>query len=168
MAEAADGERKVLQNQFTTTEPANGVYCCYPRRVFETIAGMNRLRPVVTYLLLLSCLKLNAQQPPAKTPLVIVCDCDDLNSRTLETAVRDVVAGSPRYYEVHPDREDKTAYYRLVLVALDDTPQSIAVSVVVLHGDSFMTSAVRICGINRMAWCAGTILSSADHAIQSH
>lgn len=130
------------------------------------MAGMNRLRPVVTFLLIFSCLKLNSQQASAKAPLVIVCDCDDLNSRTLETAIRDAVAGSPRYYEIHPGREDKAAYYKLVLVALDDTPQSIAISVVALHGDSFMTSAVRVCGINRMTWCANTILSFADQATQ--
>jgi len=109
---------------------------------------------------------LKAQQP-VKTPLVVVCSCDDLNSRMLESMVRDSVAASPRYYEIHPNREDKATYYRLILVALDDTPSSIAVSAVVLHGDSFVTSAVRVCGVNKLTWCAGTILSFADHAIQN-
>lgn len=103
---------------------------------------MSRFCHVIVFLLLLPCL-LRAQRP-AKTPIVIVCGCDDPNSRMLESAVRDAVAASPRYYEVHPDREDKSDYHRLVLAAIDDSPQSVAVSVVVLDGDIFMTSGVRV------------------------
>ena len=106
-------------------------------------------------------------QQPAKTPLVIVCQCDDPNSRLLETAVRDAVATNPRYREIHPEREDKTPYYRLVLVAMDADPAPVVVFVVVLHGDAFMTLGVRVCGTTKMEWCANNILSTADHAIQN-
>jgi hypothetical protein len=125
------------------------------------IAAMKRL---CVACLLFSCIALNAQQP-TKTPLVIVCECDDLNSRIFESKIRDAVAGSPRYYEIRPGRDDKTYYHRLVLVALDDTPQSVVMSVVVLRGDIFMTSSVRACGKNNLDWCANSVLSIADHAI---
>lgn len=112
---------------------------------------------------------LSAQQPqqPTKTPLVIVCSCEDLNARGFEAAVRDVLAASPRYYEVHADQTDKTEHYRLLLVAIDDADSSVAVSFVVLRGNYFMTTGVRVCGLNKMAWCANNILAAADHAIQS-
>ena len=106
-------------------------------------------------------------QQVAKKPLVIVCGCDESNPRMLESAIRDAVALSPRYYDFRPSTNDKAPYYRLVLVAIDDDVSTIAVSFFVLRGDSFVTSGVRVCGINKMAWCANNILASADHAIQS-
>ncbi len=127
---------------------------------------MNRILAALAFTILGCGLRTQAQQP-AKIPLVVVCQCDDPNSRLFETAVRDAVAASPRYYEVHPNREDRTSYYRLVLVALDADPAPVVVSVVVLRGDSFMTSAVRVCGTLKIAWCASGVLAVADHAIQS-
>lgn len=126
---------------------------------------MNRILAALAFTIL-GCAPRTAQQP-VKTPLVVVCQCDDPNSRLFETAVRDAIAASPRYYEVHPNREDKTSYYKLVLVAIDADPAPVVVSVVVLRGDLFMTSAVRVCGTSKLAWCASSVLSVADHAIQS-
>jgi hypothetical protein len=127
---------------------------------------VNRILATLASAILVCAPGLQAQQP-AKIPLVVKCQCDDPNSRLFETAVRDAVAASPRYYEVHAEREDKTAYYRLVLVAVDADPAPVVVSVVVLHGDLFMTSAVRVCGTSKLAWCASSVLSVADHAIQN-
>jgi hypothetical protein len=96
---------------------------------------VNRTFKVASLLSLVCVLMLNAQQsqPPTKVPLVVVCGCDESDSRMLESAVRDAVAVSPRYYELRPGPDDKTPYYRLVLVAIDDDVSSIAVSFVVLH-----------------------------------
>lgn len=127
---------------------------------------MNSLTAALSCVILVACASnLQAQQPP-KTPLVIVCSCDDMNSRMFESAVRDAVAASPRYIEVRPDQA-KSGDYRLVLVTIDDTSSSIALSIVVLHGETFMTSGVRVCGANKLAWCASNVLASADHAIQN-
>lgn len=113
-------------------------------------------------LLLICCLPLVAQT--RKTPIEIQCTPapDDSVGPQLCSALRDIVATSPRYEEVP---HNPTGYIIKVLTVSCVEDHYTAFSTVLLHGVMYLDGSVRTCDLQGIRRCAQQVFSKQDEAI---
>jgi hypothetical protein len=112
---------------------------------------------------------------PTKTGIYIDCTCEDAIGALYATALRDVVANSPRYRlarfarERSADYQSFTENFVIHIVTVDinrDRPGvSTAISVAYSMTDIFLGNSVQTCGRERVQVCAETTLADADGTI---
>ncbi len=114
------------------------------------------------------------QQAP-RIPVVFDCHCNDRVGALYATAVRDLLAESPRFAETRTaEGEDATGKFpiwnwHLSVISLDPekTGKYSAISVVILMGKTrFVDQQIQWCPSNDVAGCATTTLSALDADIQ--
>ncbi len=80
------------------------------------------------------------------------------------TAIRDIVATSPRYQEA--DRNPDGYQIKVITVAVDENV-STAVSMVTLWNNMYLSNVVQTCGVNAVSRCAQSMVSSFDDDVTS-
>jgi hypothetical protein len=108
--------------------------------------------------------------PAEKTKVKIDCTCNDAVGARFATALRDVVASSPRYVETPLSNEpgkDAPWHWVISIVSVDgelNNPNvSTALSIVILVGDDiFMSQFVQVCGSEKIKDCAAHTFASFD------
>jgi len=129
-------------------------------------------------LLFLCCSLPVLGQQTKKTAVVFDCDCTDPVASQYATAVRDLLASSPRYYLANEAEEKGTDgkislyNWHLKVVSLDSSIEhdgtATAFSVVLLLGNSlFMSHEIQTCGANRVSYCASTTVSFMDRYLSA-
>ena len=129
------------------------------------------------FLLFLCCLLPAAGQSP-KTPVVFDCDCTDSVGSQYATAVRDLLAASPRYTlaftaeEKGKDGKPTTFRWHIKGLSLDPSSnnngQDSVISVVLLVGDGiYMTQQVQWCPQSKIQSCAAGTVSFMDGYVNS-
>jgi len=102
----------------------------------------------------------------SKTPIEISCSSkpgDSVGSEVC-TAIRDIVAASPRYREV--DQNSDGYQIKLITVAIEENVNT-AVSMVTLWNNMYLTNVVQTCGVNAVSRCAHSMVSSFDEDVTS-
>ena len=110
-----------------------------------------------------------------KTPIAFTCTCKDDAGALFATALRDVIAASPRYYlaDMADDKDAKgnsITKWHLSAVSIDANSSSpgnkTAISIVTsLGGTYLMDNAIQICGKDVAKSCAEGIFSDLDQMI---
>lgn len=147
----------------------------------KSILSVSNLSPVpaaVVLLVVLAPLTCVAQDAPsvspAKTAVALTCTCTDQVGQLYASALRDVIARSPRYRlalsPVGGTKRNPIYHYNIVVVSTDDSinnaGQSTALSVSFLIGSSiFLDSEVQVCGMYRVKYCARQTLAGLDSVI---
>jgi hypothetical protein len=118
-------------------------------------------------LLLLSNTAFGQASGSVKLKIKFVCTCDDSVGVRYATALRDLIAKSPRYVETNDFSEGTSRHLGIRVVSVDQdddhTGRSTAMSIVFTSGsDVYLTHAVQTCGINRVESCAADTLADLD------
>lgn len=135
------------------------------------------MKPYVLALLALVPCAVFAQQETKKVPVKFTCNCKDGVGRLYATALRDLLSQSPRYALVEsiasrggpgwPEGPEMGLNVTSISI-LEGTPDSSAFSEVITVGDElYLTHSVRVCGINKVAFCATDMFSELDEAVQT-
>lgn len=130
------------------------------------------------FVFLLLCVPAFAQSTK-KIGVVFNCDCDDITGELYASAMRDLIARSPRFEavskgEIKDDKGKVVLYnWRIRAVSIDPTSvasgQSAAIAVVFLLGDSiYISMIVQTCRKTAASECAADALASFDKAISSN
>lgn len=118
-------------------------------------------------------------QKSNKTRIHFSCSCDDVVGSRYATALRDLIASSPRYElaasaEIKPNnaKEPTTYNWQLSVVSVDlDQPaagHATALSVVLLIGNTFYwTNWVQTCGAHATSDCAAMTLADIDNQLNN-
>jgi len=111
-------------------------------------------------------LSLTASAQGTKTPIQLDCSVQsgDTVGAQFCTAVRDVVATSPRYREV--DRNRKGYKLSLATVAIEANIET-AVSIALTWDGVLLTNTVKICGTNIVQKCALESVSGFDDDVRN-
>jgi hypothetical protein len=111
------------------------------------------------------------QAPAPKIPVFFQCTCDDPVGSRIATAVRDLIAVSPRYFKSGSDitRQGSNVFpvwsIRIVTRDTDENATATMVAVAVTRGLFFETLSVQSCGSFRVKECAEGILADLDRQI---
>lgn len=114
-------------------------------------------------------------QAPTKIKIYVNCTCNDMVGARYATALRDVIARSPRYQltsaAIEGTGKDEIYSWVLNIVSVDDGNNnegvSSAISVVLELGGYLSAQRVQTCGRAVIENCAATTLANADADIQS-
>jgi hypothetical protein len=101
-----------------------------------------------------------------KADVHVECTCEDSAGSQVATALRDLIAASPRYNSVNENRGG----WRMVLVsaAVTASDSASAIGYRILRGNIvFHSSGVRVCGKDSVDWCARSLYSSLDEEASS-
>ena len=101
------------------------------------------------------------------------CSCEDQVGARYATALRDLLASSPRYTETPyasepkgPDSKEKIYHWEIQVVSIDvDDPalgHQSALSVVFMVDDVLLSHHIQTCGASVVSQCAATTLASLD------
>jgi hypothetical protein len=117
----------------------------------------------------------NEEPAPPKIKVYFDCTCDDTAGARYATALRDLIASSPRYVASTTFEDPATLpgenyprFHWVVSAASINVADSsgairTAISVVIRAGrDIFMSQSVFLCGENAVAGCAADTLASLD------
>jgi hypothetical protein len=112
-----------------------------------------------------------AQAPVRKIPVFFQCTCDDPVGSRLATAVRDLIATSPRYFKSGSDfsRQGANVFpiwsIRVVTRDTEENATRSMIAVALTRGLFFETLSVQSCGSLRVKECAEGILADLDRQI---
>ena len=115
--------------------------------------------------------KVFAQGPVRKIPIFFQCTCDDPVGSRIATAVRDLIATSPRYFKSGGDFTQMGANVfpiwsiRMVTRDTDENASRSMIAVAVTRGLFFEAISVQSCGSSRVKECAEGILADLDRQI---
>jgi hypothetical protein len=116
--------------------------------------------------------KVFAQAPVVrKTPVFFQCTCDDPIGSRIATAVRDLIATSPRYFKSGGDFSQQGANVfpiwsiRMVTRDTDENATRTMVAVAFTRGLFYESLSVQSCGSLRVKECAEGILADLDRQI---
>ena len=115
--------------------------------------------------------KVFAQAPVKKIPIFFQCTCDDPVGSRIATAVRDLIATSPRYFKSGGDFTQEGANIfpiwsiRMVTRDTDENASRSMIAVALTRGLLFETISVQTCGSLRVKECAEGILADLDRQI---
>ena len=116
--------------------------------------------------------KVFAQAPVVrKTPVFFQCTCDDAVGSRIATAVRDLIATSPRYFKSGGDFSQQGANVfpiwsiRMVTRDTDENATRTMVAVAFTRGLFYESLSVQSCGSLRVKECAEGILADLDRQI---
>ena len=109
-------------------------------------------------------------QAPSKIPVKFTCTCSDPVGARYATALRDLVAASPRYSAssdyVVGKGEDEVWHWGIRVVSLDPTVgklgESTVLSVTLTFGNLYIDAVVQSCLADSPKHCAEDTLSSLD------
>jgi hypothetical protein len=128
-------------------------------------------RKTALFILLLPqiCVSLLGQDSAGKTQLFVSCSCDDQLGAKYATALRDIVAKSPRYEETRNEGDDKSGYpFKISLVSIDTSTspgEQIAISEVTSFNSILFDQNVQVCSAQSVFNCAQTTFSQVDKSI---
>jgi hypothetical protein len=131
---------------------------------------MKRLAMCLMVLAMMTA-KVFAQAPVRKIPIFFQCTCDDPVGARIATAVRDLIATSPRYFKSGGDFTQQGANVfpiwsiRMVTRDTDENATRSMIAVAVTRGLLFETISVQSCGSSRVKECAEGILADLDRQI---
>jgi hypothetical protein len=131
---------------------------------------MKRLAMCLVVLAIMTA-KVFAQAPARKIPVFFQCTCDDPVGSRIATAVRDLIATSPRYFKSGGDFTQQGANVfpiwsiRMVTRDTDENASRSMVAVALTRGLFFETLSVQSCGSLRVKECAEGILADLDRQI---
>lgn len=132
---------------------------------------MKRLTMCLAILAVMTA-KVFAQAPVVrKTPIFFQCTCDDPVGSRIATAVRDLIATSPRYFKSGGDFTQQGANVfpiwsiRMVTRDTDENASRSMIAVAFTRGLFFETLSVQSCGSLRVKECAEGILADLDRQI---
>jgi hypothetical protein len=112
-----------------------------------------------------------AQPPVSKIPVFFQCTCDDLVGSRIATAVRDLIAASPRYAKSGSEftRQGANVFpiwsIRVVTRDTDENASRTMIAVAFTRGLFFESLSVQSCGSLRVKECAEGILADLDRQI---
>jgi hypothetical protein len=112
-----------------------------------------------------------AQAPVRKIPIFFQCACDDPVGSRIATAVRDLIATSPRYFKSGSEfsRQGSNVFpiwsIRMVTRDTDENASRSMIAVALTRGLFFETLSVQSCGSLRVKECAEGILADLDRQI---
>jgi hypothetical protein len=112
-----------------------------------------------------------AQGPIRKTPIFFQCTCDDPVGSRIATAVRDLIAISPRYFKSGSEFNQQGANVfpiwsiRMVTRDTGENATQSMIAVAFTRGLFFQTLSVQSCGSLRVKECAEGILADLDRQI---
>jgi len=114
----------------------------------------------------------NAESAPPKTKVKFICTCNDDVGAKFATALRDLLAASPRYMETDDDNDKifpnvkQRFVWVLSIVSVDASPgnpgSATAMSTVLLGGPIFLKQQEYLCGTNNVKHCAEDTFSYLD------
>ena len=131
---------------------------------------MKRLAMCLAILAIMTA-KVFAQAPVRKIPIFFQCTCDDPVGSRIATAVRDLIATSPRYFKSGGDLTQEGANIfpiwsiRMVTRDTDENASRSMIAVALTRGLFFETLSVQSCGSLRVKECAEGILADLDRQI---
>jgi hypothetical protein len=131
---------------------------------------MKRLAMCLAILAIMTA-KVFAQAPVRKIPIFFQCTCDDPVGSRIATAVRDLIATSPRYFKSGGDFTQEGANVfpiwsiRVVTRDTDENASRSIIAVATTRGLLFETLSVQTCGSSRVKECAEGILADLDRQI---
>ena len=131
---------------------------------------MKRLAICLAILAMMTA-KVFAQVPVRKIPIFFQCTCDDPVGSRIATAVRDLIATSPRYFKSGGDFTQMGANIfpiwsiRMVTRDTDKNASRSMVAVAVTRGLFYESLSVQSCGSSRVKECAEGILADLDRQI---
>ena len=131
---------------------------------------MKRLAICLAILALMTA-KVFAQPPVTKIPVFFQCTCDDPVGSRIATAVRDLIATSPRYFKSGSEfnRQGANVFpiwsIRVVTRDTDENASRSMIAVAFTRGLFFEALSVQICGSSRVKECAEGILADLDRQI---
>lgn len=111
------------------------------------------------------------QAPVRKIPVFFQCTCDDPVGSRLATAIRDLIATSPRYFKSGSEliQQGGSVFpvwsIRVVTRDTDENATRSMIAVAVTRGLFFETLSVQSCGSLRVKECAEGILADLDRQI---
>ena len=131
---------------------------------------MKRLAMCLAILSIMTA-KVFAQGPVRKIPIFFQCTCDDPVGSRIATAVRDLIATSPRYFKSGSEfsRQGENVFpiwsIRMVTRDTGENATQTMIAVAVTRGLFFETLSVQSCGSLRVKECAEGILADLDRQI---
>jgi hypothetical protein len=131
---------------------------------------MKRLAMCVAIVAMMTA-KIFAQAPVRKIPIFFQCTCDDPVGSRIATAVRDLIATSPRYFKSEGDFSQQGASVfpiwsiRMVTRDTDENASRSLIGVALTRGLLFETISVQSCGSSRVKECAEGILADLDRQV---
>jgi hypothetical protein len=146
------------------------IFRCGPPRPQVWEKEMKRLAMFLAILTIMTA-KVFAQAPVRKIPIFFQCTCDDPVGSRIATAVRDLIAISPRYFKSGSEftRQDANVFpiwsIRIVTRDTDENATRTMIAVAVTRGLFFETLSVQSCGSLRVKECAEGILADLDRQI---
>jgi hypothetical protein len=133
----------------------------------------NEMKRLAMFLAILAIMtaRVFAQPPVPKIPVFFQCTCDDPVGSRIATAVRDLIATSPRYFKSGSEftRQGANVFpiwsIRMVTRDTDENATRSIIAVAVTKGLFFETLSVQSCGSLRVKECAEGILADLDRQI---
>lgn len=131
---------------------------------------MKRVAMCVAILAMMTA-RVFAQASAPKIPVFFQCTCDDPVGSRIATAVRDLIAVSPRYFKSGSDfsRQGANVFpiwsIRVVTRDTDENASRTMIAVALTRGLFFETLSVQSCGSLRVKECAEGILADLDRQI---
>ena len=131
---------------------------------------MKRLAMCLAILAIMTA-KVFPQAPVRKVPIFFQCTCDDPVGSRIATAVRDLIATSPRYFKSGSEFNQQGANVfpiwsiRMVTRDTNENASQAMIAVVFTRGLFFETLSVQSCGSLRVKECAEGILADFDRQI---
>jgi hypothetical protein len=115
--------------------------------------------------------KVFAQAPVRKIPIFFQCTCDDPVGSRIATAIRDLIATSPRYFksgsEFNRQGADVVPIWsiRMVTRDTDENATQSMIAVAFTRGLFYESLSVQSCGSLRVRECAEGIVADLDRQI---
>jgi hypothetical protein len=111
----------------------------------------------------------------SKTPVHFQCQCDDAVGARYATAVRDLIAKSPRYIAVPDfivgDTKDGHWNYGIRVISLDPSTNNIgnmsAIAIVITFGPLFDNTQIQTCYASDIQTCADNTMAFFDKTVES-
>jgi hypothetical protein len=131
---------------------------------------MKRLTMCLAILAIMTA-KVFAQAPVRKIPIFFQCTCDDPVGSRIATALRDLIATSPRYFKYGGDFSQQGANVfpiwsiRMVTRDTDENASRTMVAVAFTRGLFYESLSVQTCGSSKVKECAEGILADLDRQI---
>jgi hypothetical protein len=131
---------------------------------------MKRLAMCLAILAIMTA-KVFAQPSVPKIPVFFQCTCDDPVGSRIATAVRDLIATSPRYFKSGSEFNQQGANVfpiwsiRVVTRDTDENASRTMIAVAFTRGLFFEALSVQSCGSLRVRECAEGILADLDRQI---
>lgn len=112
---------------------------------------------------------------PGRQRVEFNCQCSDSVGQLVATALRDLLASSPRYVEYSPQipaPKDAPFYWQIKAISIDptenNTGRNTSISIVFLGSEVYyLSQMVQTCGVNKADDCARSILAGLDSALNS-